>query len=145
MARGINKHIVVGNVVRRPDVGTTKSGVDVCTLTVACTEYGGPEGEETEFFDCIVFGQTAKFCGDYLDKGRCVYVEGRGRQRKFTDKNGNDRVKYEVKAFKVEALGGKTDSQQPSKPATSGDGGYGGGGYGGGGYNKASDSEEIPF
>lgn len=140
MARGINKHIVVGNVVRRPDVGMTKGDVPVCTLTVACSEHG-PNGEETEFFDCVVFGSAAKFCGDYLDKGRCVYVEGRGRQRKFTDKNGNDRVKYEIKAFKVEALGSARSEAASSSPS-----------YGGsqnsksyGQYNKADDSEGVPF
>ena len=144
MARGVNKHIIVGNVVRRPDVGLTKGDVAVCTLTVACSEHG-PNGDEVEFFDCIVFGNAAKFCGDYLDKGRCVYVEGRGRQRKFTDKNGNDRVKYEIKAFKVEALGSARSESQPTD--SFGGGGYTskpqGGGYGS--YNTANSGEDAPF
>tara|TARA_R110000744_G_scaffold166446_3_gene283612 strand:- start:14016 stop:14441 length:426 start_codon:yes stop_codon:yes gene_type:complete len=141
MARGINKHIIIGNVVRKPDVGTTKGDVSICTLTVACSEHS-PNGEEVEFFDCIVFGNAAKFCGDYLDKGRCVYVEGRGRQRKFTDKNGNDRVKYEIKAFKVEALGSGRSENQTQPQGSHGDQPQGAG-YGS--YSTAGSDEGTPF
>ena len=135
MAKGINKHIIIGNMVRKPELATTKGGISVTTVTVAVTEKM-PSGEETEFFDCVAFGNAAEFACNYLDKGRLVFVEGRGRIRKYTDREGNERKKYEIKAFRIDALGSGRGKDSNAEGERSEGGGYGG--QSGGGYGKQS-------
>lgn len=106
----INKVILVGNLGRDPEVRQTQGGGSVCTLSVATAERqkdrDGNWTDHTEWHRVVVFGQAADACAKFLVKGRQVYVEGKLRTNKWTDKDGQDRYTTEVIAFEVKFLGG---------------------------------------
>ncbi|MCB9535044.1 MAG: single-stranded DNA-binding protein [Myxococcales bacterium] len=126
MASGVNKVILVGNLGADPEVRTTPSGQSVANLRVATTEYwndkDGNKQERTEWHNVVVWGRSAEHCGQYLSKGRQVYVEGRLQSREYTDRDGNNRRVWDVVANSVVFL----------------QGGSGGGGGGGGGGRAAA-------
>ena len=125
MAKGVNKVILVGNLGRDPEVRYTQSGNAVCNLNIAVTERrkdGEGWKDHTEWVRVVSFGRTAENAGQFLSKGRQVYVEGRLQTRQYKDKEGNDRYSTEVVANELIFLQGG-----------SGGGGGGGGNYGGGG------------
>ena len=96
----INKVILIGNLGGDPEVRYASSGVAVCNFTMATTRtYKDKQGErkdETEWHRVVAFGRTAEVCGEYLKKGRQVYIEGRLQTRKWQDKDGNDRWTTEI-------------------------------------------------
>ncbi len=110
MAGGVNKVILVGNLGKDPEVRYIQSGNAVCTLRLAMTERrkDGETGwkDHTEWMDVVTWGKTAENAGQYLAKGRQIYVEGRIQTRQYKDKDGNDRYKTEVVANQVLFLGG---------------------------------------
>jgi single-strand DNA-binding protein len=122
MASGVNKVIVVGNLGKDPEVRYVQTGNAVCTLRLAVSERrkeGDDWKDHTEWVDVVTFGKTAENAGQYLAKGRQVYVEGRLQTRQFKDKDGQDRWRTEVVASQVLFLGGGKDSV---KGATASDG-----------------------
>jgi single-strand DNA-binding protein len=128
MARGVNKAILLGNLGKDPEVRYTQSGSAVANFSLATTErrkQGDEWGDHTEWHNIVVFGKTAENCGQYLQKGSQVYLEGRIQTRKWEDREGNTKYMTEIVAFDVQFLG-RTKGQ--------GEGGsYGGGGGGSGG------------
>jgi single-strand DNA-binding protein len=106
----VNKAILVGNLGRDPEVRFTASGRAVANFTLATSErWTDPDGnrkEHTEWHTIVVWGKQAETCGQYLSKGRQVYVEGRIRSREYEDKDGNKRKVTEVVADNVRFLGG---------------------------------------
>jgi single-strand DNA-binding protein len=106
---GINKVIIVGNLGRDPEVRYAQSGLAVCTLSIAVTERvkDGAEGwkDSTEWFRVVLFGKTAENAGQYLQKGRQVYVEGRLKTDKYMDKEGVERTSVEVVGNTIQFLG----------------------------------------
>ena len=109
MATGINKVIIIGNLGRDPEVRYTQSGSAVCKLSVAVAERvkkGDEWTEHTEWVRVVVFGKTAENAGEYLAKGRQVYVEGRLSTSKYTDKDGIEKHSTEVVASTLLYLGG---------------------------------------
>jgi len=128
----VNKVILIGNLGADPEVRHTQGGSAVANLSVATNERwtdrdGNPQ-ERTEWHNVTVWGKTAEHCGQYLSKGRSVYVEGRIQSRTYTDRDGNERKVWDVVAQNVTFLGG--------------DGGYGGNrSQGGGGGGKAGGSQ----
>jgi single-strand DNA-binding protein len=109
MASGVNKVILVGNLGKDPEVRYVQSGNAVCTLRLAVTERrkdGDGWKDHTEWMDVVTFGKTAENAGQYLQKGRQVYVEGRLQTRQYKDKEGHDRWRTEVVANQVLFLGG---------------------------------------
>lgn len=109
MANGVNKVIIVGNLGRDPEVRYTNNGKAVCNLRVAATERtkkGDEWVDHTEWVNVVVFGRSAENCGQYLAKGRQVYVEGKLREKKWQDKDGIDRWSTEVVSFQVLFLSG---------------------------------------
>jgi single-strand DNA-binding protein len=106
---GVNKVIIVGNLGRDPEVRFSASGMAVCKLSVAVTERA-KDGDEwkdvTEWFRVVVFGKTAENAGQYLQKGRQVYVEGRLKTEKYKDKDGVEKTSTEVVANSVVFIGG---------------------------------------
>lgn len=109
MAGGVNKAILIGNLGQDPTVRYTQSGAAVCNLRIAVTERK-KEGDEwtdhTEWVDIVTFGKNAENAGQYLAKGRQIYVEGRLQTRKWKDKEGNDRYSTEVVAQRIVFLSG---------------------------------------
>lgn len=114
----VNKVILVGRLGRDPEVKFFDDGNCVCNLSIATSEKwkdrDGQMQERTEWHRVVVKGKAAKHCGDYLAKGREVYLEGKNQTRKYT-KDGADRYTTEVIVYQVQFLGSKGD-QQERKP-----------------------------
>lgn len=112
----VNKVILIGNLGQDPETRNTQGGQTVCNLRVATTDkYKDREGawvDRTEWHTVTVWGKQAEACGQYLHKGKQVYVEGRLQTRKWQDKEGKDRYSTEVVADNVRFLGGREESGQ---------------------------------
>jgi single-strand DNA-binding protein len=111
MARGVNKVILVGNLGRDPEVRYTAGGAAVANLRIATSEQWrdkqtGERKENTEWHSVVLFGKLGEIAGEYLKKGRTVYIEGRLQTRKWQDKDGNDRYTTEIVASDMQMLGG---------------------------------------
>lgn len=121
----VNKVILVGNLGKDPEVRYTNSGSPVARFSLATSEVwndrDGNRQERTEWHNVVVWGKQGEHCGQYLAKGRQVYVEGSIRTRSYDDKSGNKRYVTEVVAQRVQFLGGgggtrlaqQTDSAPP--------------------------------
>jgi single-strand DNA-binding protein len=96
----VNKAIIVGNLGKDPEVRFTPGGRAVAKFSVATTErwtdQQGQRQEKTEWHNIVVWGKQAEICGQYLSKGRQVYVEGRITNRSYDDKDGNKRYITEI-------------------------------------------------
>jgi single-strand DNA-binding protein len=108
----VNKVILVGNLGRDPEVRATPSGQSVCNFTLATTERftdrAGQQRDQTDWHNVVVWGKQADLCGQYLKKGRQVYVEGRLTTRQYEAKDGTGkRYRTEVVAQRVQFLGGR--------------------------------------
>ena len=116
----INKAIIVGNLGADPDLRTTNNGTSVCSMSVATT-FKTKDKEQTEWHSIVVFGKVAESCGQYLSKGRQVYIEGRIQTRKWQDKEGRDRYSTEIVAYEVKFLGSRGDAPTTTQPAVASD------------------------
>ncbi|HEU4662522.1 MAG TPA: single-stranded DNA-binding protein [Dokdonella sp.] len=131
MARGINKVILVGNLGADPETRYTANGGAITSIRIATSEswkdkQTGEQQERTEWHRVKFFGRLAEIAGEYLKKGRQVYVEGSLRTDKYTDKDGIERYSTDIIANEMQMLGGQGGGGGEG-------GGYGGGGGGGGG------------
>lgn len=139
----INKAIIIGNLGADPEIRYTQSGTQVATFSVATTEkWKGQDGqlqENTEWHRIVAWARLAEICGEYLNKGSRVYIEGRIQTRKWQDQNGNDKWTTEIIAREMKMLssrgsssgdnfGGSQEDSFPEPPP----------GYGGTG-------EDVPF
>ena len=112
MSKGINRVTIVGNLGADPEVRYMPSGVAVCNLSVATSEswkdrQTGARQERTEWHRVTLFGRLAEVSGEYLAKGRMVYVEGSLRTEKYQDKQtGADRWSTSIIAREMQMLGG---------------------------------------
>lgn len=111
MARGVNKVILVGNLGADPEVKYTAGGTAIGTLSVATSEswkdkQTGEQQERTEWHRVKMFGRLAEIAGEYLKKGRQVYIEGSIRTDKYTDKEGIQRYSTDIIANEMQMLGG---------------------------------------
>lgn len=172
MARGINKVILVGNLGNDPEVRYSQSGSAITTLSVATSESwkdkDGNQQERTEWHRVKAFGRLAEIMGEYLKKGRQVYIEGSLRTEKYTDKNGVEKYSTDIIADEMQMLGGMGEgggggqrgggggerSERPARPSGGGGGdrggqrGGGGGDYGsrsGGGSSAPPSRNDDPF
>lgn len=106
----VNKVIIIGNLGKDPEVRFTPNGQAVAKFPVATTEkwkdQQGQLQERTEWHNVVVWGKQAENCGQYLAKGRQVFVEGRIQTRNYDDKDGNKRYITEIVARDVRFLGG---------------------------------------
>jgi len=124
MARGVNKVILVGNLGADPEVRYSASGMAICSIRVATSEQWkdkqtGENQERTEWHRVKAFGRLAEIMGEYLRKGRQVYIEGSLRTEKYTDKEGIERYSTDIVASEMQMLGGPGEG--------GGSGGRGGG------------------
>jgi len=129
----VNKVILIGNLGKDPEVRYTPSGAAVCNLRLATTRNWksrdtGEKQEETEWHSVVLYDRQAEVAGEYLKKGRPVYIEGRLKTRKWQDKDGNDRYTTEIVAETMQLLGGRE-----------GMGGGAGGGDDAGGFGRSED------
>jgi single-strand DNA-binding protein len=120
MARGINKVILVGNLGNDPEVRYAQSGAAITTISVATTEAwkdkNGEAQERTEWHRVKFFGRLAEIAGEYLEKGRQVYIEGSLRTEKYTDKNGVEKYSTDVIAHEMQMLGGNPGGERTERP-----------------------------
>ena len=96
---GLNKVIIIGNLGQDPEVRYTKSGAAVCHIRVAVGDRkkeGDQWVDHTEWINCVLFGKQAETAGQYLAKGRQLYVEGKFQTRKYKGKDGSDKYSTEV-------------------------------------------------
>jgi single-strand DNA-binding protein len=151
----INKVILVGRLGKDPEIRSTPQGSTVAKFTVATdekfTDRSGEKQERTEWHNIAAWGKLGEICGQYLKKGKLVYIEGSIRTDSWDDKeSGQKKYRTEIIANTMKMLDRR------------GDEGEGGGGYGGG-YGKSSssssrsgggrpsnapeieDDEEVPF
>jgi single-strand DNA-binding protein len=157
----VNKVILMGNLGRDPEVRYSPDGAAVCNVSIATTsswkdKNSGERREETEWHRVVFYNRLAEIAGEYLKKGRPVYVEGRIKTRKWQNKEGVDQYTTEVVADNMQLLGGRDG----------GDGGSSGGNEGGssaprpaaraqqaarpaapaaGGANLSDMDDDIPF
>jgi len=108
----INKVILIGNLGRDPEVRYTPSGAAVCNVTVATSrswkdKTSGDKVEETEWHRVVFYDRLAEIAGEYLKKGRSIYVEGRLKTRKWQDKDGVEKYTTEIVAEEMKMLGGR--------------------------------------
>jgi single-strand DNA-binding protein len=107
----VNKVILIGNLGRDPEVRYAPSGAAVCNVSVATTrqwkDKSGEKKEETEWHRVVFYDRLAEIAGEYLKKGRPVYVEGRLKYGKYTDKEGVERYTTDIIATEMQLLGGR--------------------------------------
>lgn len=117
----VNKAIIVGNLGRDAEVRYTPGGTAVANISVATTETwndkSGQRQEKTEWHRVAIWGKTAEAIGEYLTKGRQVYVEGRIETRQWDDKDGQKRYTTEIRSDRVVLLGGRGDGPDHVAPA----------------------------
>ena len=133
----VNKVILIGNLGRDPEVRYAPSGSAICNVAIATSrnwkdKTSGERQEETEWHRVVFYDRLAEIAGEYLKKGRPVYVEGRLKTRKWTDKDGVEKYTTEIVADQMQLLGSRE--------------GMGGGdeGGGGGGYSRTGGGEGRP-
>lgn len=107
----VNKVILVGNLGKDPEVRYMPNGEAVCNFSIATTDSwkdkAGAKQERTEWHNIVMYRKLAEIAGEYLKKGRPVYVEGRLQTRKWQTKEGQDRYSTEIIADQMQMLGGR--------------------------------------
>ena len=104
----VNKAILIGNLGADPEIRYTQNGTQVATFRIATTErWKGQDGqvqENTEWHRIVAWSKLAEICGEYLNKGSKVYIEGRIQTRKWQDQNGNEKYTTEIIAREMKML-----------------------------------------
>lgn len=112
----VNKVILVGRLGADPEVRYTQDGMMVTNLRIATNEYrkdkSGERVDRTEWHRVVAFGKLAEICGNYLSKGRLVFIEGSLRTRQWEDKEGNKRSTTEIMANNMQMLESKAGGRE---------------------------------
>lgn len=112
----LNKHMIIGTLGRDPEVKYTASGTAVANLSVATNEKfknkAGEWEDRTDWHNVTLWGRLAEIAGEYLSKGKQVYIEGRVQTRKWQDKDGKDRYTTETVGERMQMLGGKAEKKE---------------------------------
>lgn len=139
----LNHIVIMGRLVRDPELRRTQAGKAVASFRVACDRDYAPQGgeRETDFIDVVAWGNTGEFVSKYFSKGRMAVVSGRLQMRNWTDKDGNKRISAEVVADRV--YFGDSKPQGGSAQVAAGDPVpvYAGGDF----AEITDDDEELPF
>ncbi|HEY7849477.1 MAG TPA: single-stranded DNA-binding protein [Ktedonobacterales bacterium] len=130
----MNKIMLIGNLGRDPELNYTPSGTAITKFSLAVSrrwrdKQSGEKRDETTWFNIVAWNQLAETCNQYLHKGSKVYIEGRMTSHKYTDKDGNERVGWDVNASEMEMLDPKGQDQGSSS---------------GSGYDDMT-ADEVPF
>ncbi|WP_158998706.1 single-stranded DNA-binding protein [Pigmentibacter ruber] len=111
---GVNKVILVGRLGQEPDMRSTTSGQQVCTLSIATSETWTKDGnkeERTEWHRVVLWGRQAELAHKYLKKGRLVYIEGKLQTRSWQDQQGQKRYTTEIVANNMQFLESMNSNQ----------------------------------
>lgn len=109
---GVNKVLLIGRLGRDPEVRYTPDGTAIANFSIATSEEWkdkktGEKQERTEWHRIVAFRRLGEICGEYLSKGRQVYIEGRLQTRDWQDKDGNKRYTTEIVASQMQMLGSR--------------------------------------
>jgi single-strand DNA-binding protein len=122
MSGSVNKVILVGRLGRDPEVKYTPSGAPVAKFTLATDEVfkdrSGEQQRHTEWHNIVAWNKLAEICGEYLTKGKLVYIEGSIRSRQWEDQAGNKRTAYEIIARAMQMLSPKAETERAAAAAT---------------------------
>ena len=152
----VNKVILIGNLGRDPEVRSTPSGQPVASFTMATSrrwrDKNGQKQEQTEWHQVVVWGKQAEIAGQYLTKGKQIYLEGRLQTRSWDDRQtGEKRYRTEVICENFQMLGSQRGGEFEGGGDRAG-AGYGGGqqpssgpSYDEGGYGGEPEDDDIPF
>lgn len=139
---GLNKVMLIGNLGADPEVKYTPSGTAVTNFRIATSEkWKDKEGkvqERTEWHRIVTFGKLAEICGEYLVKGKQVYIEGRIQTRSWDDKDGNKKYMTEVVADKMQMLGSPDSKDNKQKGQAVEETGFSQ-------ENNTPQDEDVPF
>jgi single-strand DNA-binding protein len=157
----VNKVILLGNLGRDPEVRSTPSGQSVASFSLATSrkwrDKNGNKQEETEWHNIVVWGKQAEIAGQYLKKGKQIFLEGRLQTRSWEDRqSGEKKYRTEVVCDNFQMLGQRGDDMGGGGGSygggggggsydEGGGGGGGGGTPGGGGYGGEPEDDDIPF
>ncbi len=126
MAAGVNRVILVGHLGADPELRYTANGTAVARFRIATTETftdrSGARQERTEWHRIVAWGKLAEICGQYLSKGRLVYIEGRIRSDSW-EQEGVKRYSYEIVADNLKMLGGRGPEREVEPPFSPPEGG----------------------
>ena len=116
MAGSVNKVILIGRLGRDPELKYTPSGAAMAKFSLATDENfkdkTGEKQNRTEWHNIVAWNKLADICGEYLTKGKLVYIEGSIRSRQWQDQSGNKRTAYDIIANQMQMLGSKSDSDR---------------------------------
>lgn len=120
-SRGINKVILIGHLGAKPDIRYTRNNEAIANLSIATSETWkdkrtGEPREQTEWHRCVAYRRLAEICGEYLDKGSKVYIEGRLQTRKWTGQDGVERYTTEVIVGDLQMLDNNRQQNQQPQP-----------------------------
>lgn len=118
----INKVIIVGNLGKDPEVRYTTDNSAIANVSIATTDRykdktTGEQKEITEWHRVVFFNRLGEIAAEYLKKGSQVYIEGKLRTRKWTDKDGAEKYTTEIIADQLQMLGGRTSEATNAPPA----------------------------
>jgi single-strand DNA-binding protein len=144
---GINKAIIVGRLGKDPEMRYMPDGTAVANFSVATSEEwkdkaSGEKKERTEWHRIVAFRKLGEICGEYLSKGKLVYIEGRIQTRSWDDKDGNKRTTTEIVASDMQMLGPRDESAKKNS------GEFDSGFKGGGNFARSEGpvgEDDIPF
>ena len=125
----VNKVILIGNLGRDPEVRYAPSGSAICNVTIATSRQwknkdSGERQEETEWHRVVFYDRLAEIAGEYLKKGKSVYIEGRLKTRKWTDKDGVEKYTTEIIANEMTMLGSREGGGSGGDSGADEGGGY---------------------
>lgn len=133
---GVNKVILVGALGRDPETSHTQAGKAVARFSIATSrqwkDSGGNKQEETEWHRLVAFGRLAEICGEYLSKGKQVYIEGHLKTSKY-EKNGESRYSTDIIVEQMQMLGGGKKERREDDPQRPGQD-----------YSEP-DADDVPF
>ena len=132
----LNHIVIMGRLVRDPELRRTGTGVAVASFRVAVDrDFVSKDGGErkADFIDCVAWRQTGEFISKYFTKGRMIIVDGRLEMRDWTDKDGNKRTSAEIVV--ANAYFGDSKRDGDSSGSAYGGNSYGGNAYGGSSYS----------
>lgn len=121
--------IVVGHLGKDPEVRYMPNGDAACNFSIAVTESwkdkdSGDKKEQTTWYRISAFKKLAEICGQYLKKGAPVMIVGKMQERKWQDKEGQERTSWELRADSMQMLGGRSEESSSAKPAVQKAGGF---------------------
>ena len=117
----VNKVILMGNLGRDPELRHTPSDMALCSVSIATSsrrkdKTSGETIEDTQWHRVVFYDRLAEIAGEYLKKGKPVYIEGRLKYGKYTDKDGIERNTTDIVATELQMLGGRDDGERQAPP-----------------------------